>query len=606
MGTHKPHPTAAPQDSLSYRRILGSRTAHNTVGQYAVFIANQLLPVATVSLLARTLSAEGWGQLILIQSFASIFTVCTDYGFSLSASRDIAKHRSSPTYQASLVSSVLYAKVILSAFALAVGVILRQVIPEIRHLPPQLFWFATLAAILQGFQLAYYFQGTEQLVLFGFITMGTSALALILTFIVVRSPSDNWRFAAVQAAAWATSLGLSVVLIRRDVAFTAPSVDPIKAALVSGWRTFTFKTGFAIYSGINPFLLGFTVNATEVGLYGGAEKLIKALTAALTPLSSALYPRITRAVSEGDERVLRHRKATALLVLGVGGTLSLVPLLLPQDLIRILLGQRFVAATPLLRLFSLMPLLVAGTQVLAYQMVLPKAEVKYLNRIVVGSLLIDASIILLFGHSIQGKAAMVGALCSELFVILALGLIAARSKPEPIAPWNRGIRSVNHSLKNSGSNPFFQRNPRSEYVVLPHPLKLRMIRAYARSASARILIETGTFRGDTVAATRGYFDRIVSIELDAGLHRAASDRFANDPNVEILLGDCVQVIPTVLDALQGVGVILARWPLERVRNGSNLRGDEPILRVLEEIGNPHDSNRQRPHLRRQRRPAIPS
>jgi hypothetical protein len=50
------------------------------------------------------------------------------------------------------------------------------------------------------------------------------------------------------------------------------------------------------------------------------------------------------------------------------------------------------------------------------------------------------------------------------------------------------------------------------------------------------LVETGTFRGDSIARVRDLFQRVLSIEVDSALAQAASGRFDGDPGVTILHG----------------------------------------------------------------------
>jgi hypothetical protein len=76
----------------------------------------------------------------------------------------------------------------------------------------------------------------------------------------------------------------------------------------------------------------------------------------------------------------------------------------------------------------------------------------------------------------------------------------------------------------------------------PHVIKENTIKEYARVFSSRILIETGTYRGDMVYAMRRYFERVISFELDPLLHVEAQKRFALDPNVSIVLGDSGQIL----------------------------------------------------------------
>src|SRR5262249_43971610 len=71
----------------------------------------------------------------------------------------------------------------------------------------------------------------------------------------------------------------------------------------------------------------------------------------------------------------------------------------------------------------------------------------------------------------------------------------------------------------------------------PHEIKVAAIRAMARAHGARLFIETGAYKGQTLAAVRDLFDRVISIELDPELHLAAAQRFAGDSGVLCIQGD---------------------------------------------------------------------
>lgn len=88
-------------------------------------------------------------------------------------------------------------------------------------------------------------------------------------------------------------------------------------------------------------------------------------------------------------------------------------------------------------------------------------------------------------------------------------------------------------------------------VPPPHIVKQHIV-AWYRNASPenRILIETGTFRGDMIAAMRRKFEKIVSIELSPELHAEAVGRFARFPRITILPGDSAKVLPHVLASLK--------------------------------------------------------
>lgn len=87
---------------------------------------------------------------------------------------------------------------------------------------------------------------------------------------------------------------------------------------------------------------------------------------------------------------------------------------------------------------------------------------------------------------------------------------------------------------------------RGRPVPPPPSWKQRLVRRYGRRFSLSLLAETGTSWGDMVAACRGSFEHIYSIELDPRLHEAARQRFAGVDDIELLCGDSAVVLPRLL------------------------------------------------------------
>lgn len=81
-------------------------------------------------------------------------------------------------------------------------------------------------------------------------------------------------------------------------------------------------------------------------------------------------------------------------------------------------------------------------------------------------------------------------------------------------------------------------------------VKRNILRRTAQEHHLRVLIETGTYRGDTVMALRRDFDRIVSVELSSELHARAVRRARRERNVQLLAGDSASVLPGVLATLK--------------------------------------------------------
>jgi len=85
----------------------------------------------------------------------------------------------------------------------------------------------------------------------------------------------------------------------------------------------------------------------------------------------------------------------------------------------------------------------------------------------------------------------------------------------------------------------------------PHLLKQKTVREYGEKYGLKTLVETGTYYGEMVAAMKGRFDRIYSIEYVAELANRARKKFARYPHIRIFCGDSRVVMPEVLALLKG-------------------------------------------------------
>ena len=81
----------------------------------------------------------------------------------------------------------------------------------------------------------------------------------------------------------------------------------------------------------------------------------------------------------------------------------------------------------------------------------------------------------------------------------------------------------------------------------PHSLtKVRQIKSVGRMTGARCMIESGTYLGNTARRCAGAFDKVITIEIDQALASAADIHLAKSPNVEVINGDAMEVLPSVL------------------------------------------------------------
>ena len=79
--------------------------------------------------------------------------------------------------------------------------------------------------------------------------------------------------------------------------------------------------------------------------------------------------------------------------------------------------------------------------------------------------------------------------------------------------------------------------------------KRAIIDSYREKFDLKILVETGTFLGDTIFYFKDKFQELYSIELSEELAERAKLRFVNDKNITIMQGDSAKVLNGLKDSL---------------------------------------------------------
>lgn len=83
----------------------------------------------------------------------------------------------------------------------------------------------------------------------------------------------------------------------------------------------------------------------------------------------------------------------------------------------------------------------------------------------------------------------------------------------------------------------------------PHKIKQFAITEMGKKYNCKILVETGTFRGDMLEAQKNNFDKLFSIELSTIFWETAKKRFKNDTQIILLQGDSGEMLPTLTPSL---------------------------------------------------------
>lgn len=418
-----------PQELLVLAR---HKVAENIASLFGVQFLNFLLPLILTPYLTRTLHPEGWGLVAIAQSFAAYLSVVIEYGFNLSAAREIAVHRTNRKKLCDLFANVTAAKLLL---AIASSVITIPIITslDVYTNNKTLFWFAILFAIMQGASPLWFLYGLEELQTVALFEGGGRVFATVAILMFVKVPGDTWLVMALYAISTTLATITGYWLVSTKILFVRPTIDGIKEQLKQGIHLFVYRCFTNLYSTGNAFILGLFVAPVFVGYYVGAERIVRAIVSLQQPISRALYPRLSHLVQHNRQRAARFAKLTLALM----GTSNFIGGLLLVGaapwVVELVLGPEFKESVAVLRIMAFIPFIVSVSLVLGIQWMVPLGMDRVFSRIIVLAGLLNLTLAYILAPHWAHIGMAWAVLLSQVFVTAGAFLLLDIKR---LAPWS--------------------------------------------------------------------------------------------------------------------------------------------------------------------------
>lgn len=406
-------------------KVLRSGLVRNALALYGVQVCRKVLPFVTIPYLARVLGPVALGRVAFVQAFSELLVLLVEFGFGLSATREIARHRDSRSECSDIVAGVLGAQILLGLITVSVAIGAYYFVPELQA-DRSLVLAGVLYAVFQGLSPLWFFQGIERMTIAAGIEVTGKLLALGGIFLLVHSPSDDWKVLAMQACAPIVSTVLGLAVAYRYIDAKLPSWDIIRAAFLAGWQMFILRSGVSLYSVANAFTLGLFASPSQVAYYAYSEKIAKAAYGLLNPIREALYPRLSHLASRSSSDMARFAKAGGLVMTLGGAALGAGLFLFAPWIVHTLMGSQFGPAIPVLRILSLLPPIICITDAFGVQWLLPHGYERIAIWIIFGGAILNLTAAVVFAPQFRqiGMASVV--VLSELFVAVAMALAVRR------------------------------------------------------------------------------------------------------------------------------------------------------------------------------------
>ncbi|WP_302290748.1 flippase [Methanosphaera stadtmanae] len=418
--------------SKEYKRIL-----ENMISLTGLQFASYILPLITLPYLTLVLGPEKFGLTQYAISLITYFQFFTDYGFNLSATRELAICRDDNQKISQIFSSVMFIKMCLCILSFIILLLIVMFIPKFSE--DSYVYILTFGMVI-GYMLfpTWLFQGLEYMRYTSILNIIGKIVFTVLIFIFIHDTTDYMLVPLINSLGYILVgiLGIYIALTKFNIKITIPSIRDIKYHLREGWYVFISTIAINMYTTTNTFLLGLLTNNTLVGYYSIAEKIILAVNGLLNPISQALYPFISRTVKTDDKtRSIEFiRKITKIMTL-VGIVLSAGLFIFAKPIILLLFGQSYVNSVIILQIISIVPLAVSLSTVFGVETMLTFNYKKAFTSIVMIGGIIDIVLGIILITLMKEIGIAISFATTEIFITIAMFIFLQR----------KGIKIINRN-----------------------------------------------------------------------------------------------------------------------------------------------------------------
>ncbi len=354
------------------------RLAENFVSLSLLQIVNYILPLVTLPYLARVLGVEKFGLVMFASSFVIYFGLITEYGFNLSATREISVFRDDKKKISEIFFSVMIARIILLLISAAILTVMVFSIGKFSA--DRLLYFYTFGMVIGNVLFpVWFFQGMERMKYITVLNIAAKMIFTILIFVFVRGESDYIYVPIFNSLGYIIAGVISLYTIFAD--FKLPAVRPTVSGVYGHFsrssQYFLSRVSVSVYTNSNTFVIGLFLGNSIAGFYSAAEKLFTALWTLYTPLTTALYPYMCKARNlRFYKRIFTYSSLANLAISGLVFIFSGV-------IVKVLYGDGFQVTVGLLRIFSILSAIIVPAILLGYPLLGAMGQAKYVNYSVI-------------------------------------------------------------------------------------------------------------------------------------------------------------------------------------------------------------------------------
>lgn len=390
-------------------KVLASNFAYLSLLQ----IAGYVFPLITIPYLARVIGVDGFGKIAFASAVIVWIQTIADWGFNFTATRDVARNRDNAAIVSKIFSNVLWARLLLMCFSLAVLLILIALIPDFRE---------NADVILVTFLLVpghilfpeWFFQAMERMRYITILNLLSKLVFTVAVFLFVKTKDDYILQPLLISLGYILSgiIALYVILYKWGYKVRFTSVGEVFQTINKSKDVFLNSIFPNFYASLSTILLGVFCGSTANGIYEAGHKFFAICNQLMITISRTFFPFLSRKI---DKHKLYARMSISLSII-----MSVTLFVMAPLLIEWFFTSEFIEAVNVLRLLAILIIILTIIDVYGKNYMIVCGYDRQLRNITIICSIIGfaISIPLIYYYSYIGKS---------LILLITNGLLAFSS-----------------------------------------------------------------------------------------------------------------------------------------------------------------------------------
>ncbi|MAI28155.1 MAG: hypothetical protein CMD11_01265 [Flavobacteriales bacterium] len=404
------------------------KTKEKKVVENAIYLTilqwfNYLIPLLILPYLVRTIGTKMFGLVMFAQAVATIFTLITDFGFSISGTRALSILKKNRTKKGELFFGVMLIKLALIILLLFFLFALTNTSEKFSQ-NKLIYYYSFGVTIGMTIFPSWFFHGIQNMKVITIVNAVSRTLFAALVFIFITKPEEFLLVPLFNSASYIITGLFGFFYAFKFLKIKTPSIGFIFNLVKESFKLFLSNLSTSLYSSFNILIVGLLTNDTLTGVYASFEKIILALKNIYTPIYQAVFPWLS---TQTDQKSIIKKMSRIVFLLGLFGVVALITF--SEEILILMFNDEIILSYKIL-FQAIVPILFLAGLSMLYNYLYLSATKKYYLRLKIlgytGLIGILLSTILTFYFDIYGVVFSV-VFCEIILLICGLKVFLNRA-----------------------------------------------------------------------------------------------------------------------------------------------------------------------------------